>query len=70
MFLSSLKVEEKKSDPIFEIVISELRYGHFVKKEPFWPKNGHIVAKPRVRLSLPVVQSSGNIAKIIKIIEK
>jgi len=28
------------------------------------------VAKPRVRLSLPVVQSSRNIAKIIKIIEK
>ena len=41
-----------------------------VKKEPFSTKNGHIVAKPRVRLSLPVVQSSRNIAKIIKIIEK
>ena len=41
-----------------------------VKKDPFLPKNGHIVAKPRVRLSLPVVQSSRNIAKIIKIIEK
>ena len=27
------------------------------------------MAKPRVRLSLPVVQSSGNIAKIIKIME-
>jgi len=41
-----------------------------VKKEPFLTKNGHIVAKPRVRLSLPVVQSSRNIAKIIKITEK
>ena len=41
-----------------------------VKKEPFSTKNGHIVAKPRVRLSLPVVQSSRNIAKIIKITEK
>ena len=40
------------------------------KKSHFRPKNGNIVAKPRVRLSLPVVQSSGNIAKIIKIIEK
>ena len=55
-------------------MISELRYGQTVKKckkrAIFDKKNGHIVAKRRVRLSLPVVQSSRNNAKIIKIIEK
>ena len=33
-------------------------------------KNGHIVTKPRVRLSFAVVLSSKNIAKLIKIREK
>ena len=74
LFISSLKVEGKKVMlslklwflSWYMVALSK----KLSKKSHFWSKNGHIVTKPRVRLSLPVVQSSINIAKIIKIIEK
>ena len=70
LFSSSLKVEEKKVTLSLKMWFLSQDMAILSKKSHFWPKNGHIVATPRVRLSLPVVQSSRNMTKIIKIIEK